>query len=112
MVQVDIEGSEFELFDDFFKQARPMPFSEILIELHVPKLGTGAAQTWGENTPTRMKCALLPMPSHGELPRDLLVAVRGDTGILSPRSAFGIQPSQSQPSTGTNAHHVYSMTAL
>ena len=61
-VQVDIEGSEFPLLDDFFKQERPMPFSEILIEFHVPKLVTGPAKDWGEDTPSRLRC-VLPVPS-------------------------------------------------
>ncbi len=57
-MQVDIEGSEFPLLDDFFKEGRPMPFSEILIELHVPKLEQGPAKDWGEDAPARMRCAV------------------------------------------------------
>ena len=60
-MQVDIEGSEFPLLDDFFKEERPMPFSEILIELHVPKLENEPAKNWGGDTPAKMKCVCLPI---------------------------------------------------
>jgi hypothetical protein len=72
-LKVDIEGSEWDLFDEFFADELPMPFSEILVELHVPKLGTTSAQKWGADTPTRMQCE--SNLSRGTCPHALRVEV-------------------------------------
>ena len=48
----DIEGSEWHTFGDLF--AIPvMPFAEILVELHVPKL----PKQWGDGIHNRLRHA-------------------------------------------------------
>ena len=63
--QIDIEGSEYQLLDDFFKERHPMPFSEILIEIHIPPLDKGPGASWGTTTPERMKCACSHCDARG-----------------------------------------------
>ena len=37
-MQIDIEGAEWEVLDDYFKINKPLPFSEILIEVLSPPI--------------------------------------------------------------------------
>ena len=50
-VQVDIEGAEWAVLDDYFVNGTAMPFAEILIELHVLDI----PQRWGYDDLQRLR---------------------------------------------------------
>ena len=53
ILQIDIEGSEWQVFDEFFRANATIPFSQILIELHVPTI----PRHWGSDARHRLRCA-------------------------------------------------------
>ncbi len=59
--QIDIEGGEWALFDDYFINGTALPFAEILVELHVLDI----PQHWGNNDLQRLRHFFSSLAAQG-----------------------------------------------
>ena len=59
-LQIDIEGSEWQVLDEFFRANATIPFSQILIELHVPTI----PRHWGSDARHRLSRASRILSVH------------------------------------------------
>ncbi len=60
-VQLDIEGAEWAVFDDYFVNGTAMPFAEILVELHILDMPEG----WGSNDLERLRHFFRSLAAQG-----------------------------------------------
>ena len=54
VLQVDIEGSEWQVLEEILNSNATAPFSEILVELHIMSI----PEAWGSDVRHRLRCAL------------------------------------------------------